>query len=328
MKPALEPIILFQKPYGPRPIHDILTTGAGALNIDATRLPNHQQPHERDGEASAQRRYDATGNTNFAMAPGPRNGDPAGRWPANLVLTHTWRCDEYGCADDCPVRLLGEQAGHQGTVYGRENRAAGTPNVEYGDTGTAARFFHTSDWQYEIEEQLALAQAVRYVAKPSRAEREAGLDPKQTAIMRLLDDSEDAETFGELTIDDGRPTPIDNQFQRGKTQRRNPHPTIKPIGLTRWLASLLLPPAYEAYLPRRLLVGCSGVGSEMIGGLLAGWDQIDGVEITPEYVPVAEARLTYWQQRRYELLDPARPLKVRAAPKMPVGQIDMFGGQE
>ena len=56
----------------------------------------------------------------------------------------------------------------------------------------------------------------------------------------------------------------------------NDHPTIKPIELNRWLASLLLPP--NSVKPRRLLVPFSGVASEMIGALLAGWDEVVGVE--------------------------------------------------
>ena len=40
----------------------------------------------------------------------------------------------------------------------------------------------------------------------------------------------------------------------------------------------------------------SGSGSEMIGALLAGWEEIDGVEMDKEYCKIAEARLKYWTQ--------------------------------
>jgi hypothetical protein len=74
----------------------------------------------------------------------------------------------------------------------------------------------------------------------------------------------------------------------------NPHPTVKPINLTRWLAAMLLPPVTIG--PRRLLVPFSGSGSEIIGAHQAGWDEITGVEMDPEYVKIAEARLAYWKR--------------------------------
>jgi len=32
----------------------------------------------------------------------------------------------------------------------------------------------------------------------------------------------------------------------------------------------------------------------MIGALQAGWDYVEGVELTEEYIPIAEARIKYW----------------------------------
>ena len=88
---------------------------------------------------------------------------------------------------------------------------------------------------------------------------------------------------------------------------RSTHPTHKPIALVRWLATLLLPPA--EYAPRRILVPFAGSGSEMIGCGLAGWDEIVGVELMPEYADIAEARLAYWLQEPVQL-----PLIAEAGP--------------
>lgn len=73
---------------------------------------------------------------------------------------------------------------------------------------------------------------------------------------------------------------------------KNTHPTLKPIDLTRYLATLLLPPS--SVKRRRLLVPFSGSGSEMIGGILAGWDEVVGVEQSAEYCAIAEQRLRFW----------------------------------
>lgn len=40
----------------------------------------------------------------------------------------------------------------------------------------------------------------------------------------------------------------------------------------------------------------AGTASEMIGAMLAGWDEIVGIEREQEYVEIAEKRLAYWQQ--------------------------------
>jgi hypothetical protein len=93
----------------------------------------------------------------------------------------------------------------------------------------------------------------------------------------------------------------DPVFYAGKASRgereeglpgRNDHPTVKPIALCQWLATLLLPP--RAYAPRRLLVPFCGTGSEMIGGVLAGWEEILGIEQDPATVALGTRRLTWW----------------------------------
>jgi hypothetical protein len=55
-----------------------------------------------------------------------------------------------------------------------------------------------------------------------------------------------------------------------------------------------LPP--EGDEPRRLLVPFAGSGSEMIGALLAGWDEVVGIERETEYVDLARARVGWWVQ--------------------------------
>ena len=74
----------------------------------------------------------------------------------------------------------------------------------------------------------------------------------------------------------------------------NDHPTMKPIDLTRQLATLLLPPARHGGEQRRLLVPFSGSGSEMIGALLAGWDDVTGIEQSAEYARIAQQRIAWW----------------------------------
>lgn len=67
------------------------------------------------------------------------------------------------------------------------------------------------------------------------------------------------------------------------------HPTMKPLKLCEYLARLILPP--ERGDPRRLVVPFCGVGSEMIGALNAGWDEVTGIDNDERWVDVARRRI-------------------------------------
>jgi hypothetical protein len=103
MKPALEPIIIAQKPYEGRPVDNITVTGAGALNIDGTRIPG-------SWELGTQTDIRGGGYDNKRPSDGDvfaRNvqSNPAGRWPSNLILECA--CDAIDwcdCDDDCEAQ--------------------------------------------------------------------------------------------------------------------------------------------------------------------------------------------------------------------------------
>jgi len=67
------------------------------------------------------------------------------------------------------------------------------------------------------------------------------------------------------------------------------HPTIKPLSLVRWLATLLLPP--DAYAPRRILIPFAGAGSEVIAARQPEWDEVIGVELHEQYAALARHRM-------------------------------------
>lgn len=71
----------------------------------------------------------------------------------------------------------------------------------------------------------------------------------------------------------------------------NTHPTVKPSDLTGYLAKLILPPAHADSSPRRLLVPFCGSGGEIVGALNAGWEEVVGIEISPEYAAMAVDRI-------------------------------------
>jgi site-specific DNA-methyltransferase (adenine-specific) len=132
-----------------------------------------------------------------------------------------------------------------------------------------------------------------FVAKASRRERDAGC--KELPVIRS-GTSNGAQTHGE-----GYDRRQDIGLNR-VIPRKNDHPCVKPLALTRYLATLLLPPASVA--PRRLFVPFAGTGSEVIGAMQAGspivpggrWDEIVGIEQDAHYCEIARRRIEHWRK--------------------------------
>lgn len=121
-----------------------------------------------------------------------------------------------------------------------------------------------------------------YSAKVSKRERDAGLEGFEEKQIRRLSGGDFADNSGSTNSD------------KAGAVTRNSHPTLKPLSLTKYLATLILPPKLDQ--PRRLLVPFAGAGSEVVGALQAGWDEVVGVEQSKEYVEIAEARIKHWTE--------------------------------
>lgn len=124
-----------------------------------------------------------------------------------------------------------------------------------------------------------------FCPKPSKREREAGCEDLPVIYSGM---SNGAKVHG-AGYDKGQDIGLNRVIAR-----KNDHPCVKPLTLCHYLASLLLPPASVA--PRRLLVPFLGSGSEMIGALQAGWDDIVGVEQNAHFCEIANRRIEYWRR--------------------------------
>ena len=118
-----------------------------------------------------------------------------------------------------------------------------------------------------LDEQQEGASRFFYCAKPSKKERNMGL--------------EDVEP---TTVDDGRNKPIDNPFLRGKTPRRNTHPTVKPVKLMEYLITLVTPPNGIVLDP------FFGSGTTGVAAVNLGFNYI-GIELDEQYVEIARRRI-------------------------------------
>lgn len=94
LKPALEPIIVFQKPYEGKPVECIVETGAGSLWIDGGRISADDQD-VLDAAVKRMTDNDAVGWKNTSTD-GIQPVSAQGRWPANFTLTHHPDCVRTG----------------------------------------------------------------------------------------------------------------------------------------------------------------------------------------------------------------------------------------
>ncbi len=172
--------------------------------------------------------------------------------------------DLYACVPGCPVRALDDQVGElkTGDIKPHRNKGSWKQSSEnitgshVGDTGGPSRFFYT--------------------AKASRSEKDKGL-----------------EKFYWERTDDGFERISLEEYEKLDKQSRAVgciHPTVKPTELLRYLSTLILPPKEEGRI-RRILIPFSGIGSEMIGAAQAGWDEVLGIEMEPNYTMMAEAHI-------------------------------------
>ncbi|MCL4296312.1 MAG: hypothetical protein KJ077_11310 [Anaerolineae bacterium] len=267
-RPEIEPIILAQTPLPKNRRRGIAETGAGVVNVG----------------------YGQANKVN-------------GRWAGNLILTHHPNCrltgtkqvkNESGSVDGDEPSLPWEgdvfydkgvkrqpferKGGENGieTVpqyFCHPDCAAGHFESEHGKS----HYFYQADWNYEIFERLAHADPTFYAGKVSKLERNAGLSHMPDLVRRRVNSGG-----------------LEREPRFAPTIQKNNHPTLKSIKLTKWLTGLFLP--HPQYSPRRALICCGGTGSEAIGALLAGWDEVVVVESHKPYVEICEPRMAWWSE--------------------------------
>ena len=190
---------------------------------------------------------------------------------ANAAPVGRWPSNSI--LDEAAAEMLGKQSG-ESYRHASENRAMRGANTE---RGMSPNGYADTGTAARFFQHCSYSEAddwplrFMYTSKASRAERDAGLP--------------DATRLG--------------------------HPTVKPLSLCRYLATLIRPP--ELYLDgAALLVPFAGSGSEVIGGYLAGWRNVVGVELEAEYAEMATEREAWWRKAIVEtgLSDPQEVLKM------------------
>lgn len=251
LKPAFEPIVMARKPLGERNVAaNVERWGTGAVNVDGCRIEHASAEDLALSKSKNPGRSDVvTSDVYGANRPQQRVND-AGRWPANVVL------------DPDAAALLDEQSGELGFSGGTEVAGEAHPNgiygsrqkegrgqIGHGDAGGASRFY--------------------YVAKPDRAERDAGLSHLAAQTRNRVN-----------------PGGLEHDPKWAPVQAKNVHPTVKPVALMTWLVRLVTPPGGTVLDP------FTGSGTTGMACAVESFDFV-GIEQSAEYAGIAAARIKH-----------------------------------
>jgi len=247
LKPAVEPIVLAQKPISENSIEaNMLRWGVGGLHIDACRLFTEEELKAGSGKLWSHykgKRFapGASVNKNGAWKSEEEyeGVSKPGRWPANVlhdgsdeVLDAFAEYGERGAVAPVTRRSSDAEMESRRNVYNRGFGGTVDPDAKtfQGDSGTAARFFYSS---------------------------------KATVGERVFQCRE----CGAHTM--GRP-------DCGHADMRT-HPTVKPPSLMRWLVDLICPAGGLVLDP------FAGTGTTAFAARLAGMSSLS-IEMDADHI--------------------------------------------
>jgi site-specific DNA-methyltransferase (adenine-specific) len=217
--------------------------------------------------------------------------DQLGRFPANLIHDNSEEVRE--CFPETKTGGVGKGRDSKGKFYGGGFHNPETYNG--GDSGNASRFFKSikkpyvySGKEYEVDgfvkkckpqapsnyndegSPAKYFKSIIYQAKASKSERNKGMDSLEAKPMYKGDGSaQSLEIFGST---DG-----------GRENRKNNHPTVKPVALMEYLIKMITPKGGIVLEP------FAGSGSTLVAAKENGFNFI-GIELTEDYIPIIEAR--------------------------------------
>ena len=266
LKPYWEPILMFRKPVAEKTVvEQVLKTGTGGLNIDASRV-KHSSPEDFEKHKAGVDAIKAKGGSmanswkNSSDLSGANEVTTAGRYPPNALYTHSDACKRVGSKTvAAPVinrftdgaKPFGNGAGHEYTTtqMGDEH---GEEEVAVWDCHPSCPVRHLNEQSAGASRFFANFEPFIYVAKASQSEKSEGLDEE------------------------------------------NEHPTVKPLKLMRYLVSLVTRKGGTVLDPY------AGSGTTCVAAVLEGMHFV-GIEKEEPSVKTAQGRVARVLQGAREL---------------------------
>ncbi len=286
LKPAWEPIILAMKSLDGTFAANALEHGVAGLNVDGGRLATsdklgggaelYVQADKPDGwdrpwrnDPEAQAKHAERIRENVATA------EAKGRWPPNLLFSHTPFCREVGVK-----RVRGSSGTRGGTPESTGRYGGSFPRGDGRATGYADRGGLETILAFDCHPLCAVRMLDEQAGERpgftggGRSGRNNPPERRPSSAFRTLGDDGNRSYHRDMG---GGPSRFLYCAKVSAEERSaSKHPTLKPVDLTSYLARLLLPPSRAE--PRRLLVPFCGAGSEIIGSFRAGWEEAVGID--------------------------------------------------
>jgi site-specific DNA-methyltransferase (adenine-specific) len=281
LKPGWEPIIVCRKPpLRSGIVPTVLEYGTGALNIDGCRIAGDVPQVTQGRESVFFDRFKPEDERRSKEAQQSQPHD-AGRWPANVVLSHTDACELLGTravkADSFYPAERGEGGISTGGHAGQEGLTEARPDTET-----------VENWNCADGCPVAMLDEQTGELGPGWFPGERAASNRNVYGDHSADfDSGHAEF--DTTAGGGSRFFYCSKSSRadrdqGLRQDDNPHPTVKPLDLMRWLVRLVTQPEGKVLDP------FAGSGTTGMAALLEGFDFV-GCEQDERFAEVARRRL-------------------------------------
>lgn len=186
LKPAHEPIVVARKPIIGTVAENVLKWGVGAMNIDGCRIATDDKLQSLDGSFS----FAGSGGANETGKTIVKRDAGLGRWPANVVLSHTVFCEQISEGETVVSRVQSEMPDMRGNNFGRANGKLTLETNSYADKPALWNCAEGCPVA-ELDRQSEGVSRFFYVAKASKRERPkvdgvAHPTVKPLALMRWL----------------------------------------------------------------------------------------------------------------------------------------------
>jgi hypothetical protein len=229
LKPAAEHWILARKPLSEQTVtSNVLRWGTGALNIDGCRIGvSKSVPASPRG---AQDRIFGR----YAAQTGRESGhNPSiGRWPANVVLTHTLFCRQVGTKQ---IASNGHYPAQRGV--GGLSTTGHSGQAELDERSTVGELVEAWECADDCPVRLLDEQSGNRPGFASGGQRKRGA--QRSIFQRAGGD----DRHSSYHADTGGASRFFYTAKASRKERReSKHPTIKSVALMRWLVRLVSPP--------------------------------------------------------------------------------------
>ena len=255
LKPAHEPLVLARKPLSENSVVDnVLKHRTGGINIDECRVEGNDAKYP---------------DTN------PDFRDQGRQSKENMGIDKL----SFGQTENVKRKKVVRKSRDENGVWTNDNSGMKAEGSEYADADPRGRFPSNvmHDGSDSIKELFEDKSKYFYCAKTSKAERNQGLDNLPTKKASSMP--------GRRNPDDMKDSKIDNDVTgRFVTQKKNIHPTVKPIKLMKYLCRLITPKGGTILDP------FMGSGSTGMAAKEENFEFV-GIEKEEEYFNIASARI-------------------------------------